>query len=63
MFFCIWVVGLMFFIGWFWVSIVEKLGGWLFNILIFVSNCIWCDDMWVDDEEYDDEYDEEIDGV
>ncbi len=45
------------------VSIAEKLGGWLLNILTFASNRTRRDDTWVDDEEYDDEYDEETDGV
>ncbi|EBI0604660.1 DNA translocase FtsK [Salmonella enterica] len=60
---CIWAAGLTLFIGWSWVSIAEKLGGWLLNILTFASNRTRRDDTWVDDEEYDDEYDEETDGV
>ncbi|ECZ6535724.1 DNA translocase FtsK [Salmonella enterica] len=60
---CIWAAGLTLFTGWSWVSIAEKLGGWLLNILTFASNRIRRDDTWVDDEEYDDEYDEETDGV
>ncbi|EAB4292555.1 DNA translocase FtsK [Salmonella enterica] len=60
---CIWAAGLTLFTGWFWVSIAEKLGGWLLNILTFASNRTRRDDTWVDDEEYDDEYDEETDGV
>ncbi|EEM9710538.1 DNA translocase FtsK [Salmonella enterica] len=60
---CIWSAGLTLFTGWSWVSIAEKLGGWLLNILTFASNRTRRDDTWVDDEEYDDEYDEETDGV
>ncbi|EGJ4026126.1 DNA translocase FtsK [Salmonella enterica] len=60
---CIWATGLTLFTGWSWVSIAEKLGGWLLNILTFASNRTRRDDTWVDDEEYDDEYDEETDGV
>ncbi|EHO5625987.1 DNA translocase FtsK [Salmonella enterica] len=60
---CIWAAGLTLFTGWSWVSIAEKLGGWLLNILTFASNRTRRDDTWVDDEEYDDEYDEETDGV
>ncbi|ECF6075169.1 DNA translocase FtsK [Salmonella enterica subsp. houtenae] len=60
---CIWAAGLTLFTGWSWVSIAEKLGGWLLNILTFASNRTRRDDTWVDDEEYDDVYDEETDGV
>ncbi|EJX7167308.1 DNA translocase FtsK [Salmonella enterica] len=60
---CIWAAGLTLFTGWSWVSIAEKLGGWLLNILTFASSRTRRDDTWVDDEEYDDEYDEETDGV
>ncbi|WP_079812827.1 DNA translocase FtsK [Salmonella enterica] len=60
---CIWAAGLTLFTGWSWVSIAEKLGGWLLNILTFASNRTRRDDTWVDDEEYDDEYDEETDNV
>ncbi|EJH7013903.1 DNA translocase FtsK [Salmonella enterica] len=60
---CIWAAGLTLFTGWSWVSIAEKLGGWLLNILTFASNRTRRDDTWVDDEEYDDEFDEETDGV
>ncbi|ECC4276610.1 DNA translocase FtsK [Salmonella enterica] len=60
---CIWAAGLTLFTGWSWVSIAERLGGWLLNILTFASNRTRRDDTWVDDEEYDDEYDEETDGV
>ncbi|ELF2144515.1 DNA translocase FtsK [Salmonella enterica] len=60
---CIWAAGLTLFTGWSWVSIAEKLGGWLLNILTFASNRTRRDGTWVDDEEYDDEYDEETDGV
>ncbi|EBH7201375.1 DNA translocase FtsK [Salmonella enterica] len=60
---CIWAAGLTLFTGWSWVSIAEKLVGWLLNILTFASNRTRRDDTWVDDEEYDEEYDEETDGV
>lgn len=52
----------MLFIGWLWVSIVEKLGGGILFVFIFVSNCICWDDIWVDEGEYEDdeeEYDDE----
>ncbi|MDT7422613.1 DNA translocase FtsK [Citrobacter freundii] len=52
---CIWAAGLTLFTGWSWVSIAEKLGGWLLNILTFASNRTRRDDTWVDDEEYEDE--------
>jgi len=52
---CIWAAGLTLFTGWSWVSIPEKLGGWLLNILTFASNRTRRDDTWVDDEEYEDE--------
>ena len=52
---CIWAAGLTLFTGWSWVSIAEKLGGWLPNILTFASNRTRRDDTWVDDEEYEDE--------
>ncbi|MFT0696957.1 DNA translocase FtsK [Citrobacter meridianamericanus] len=59
---CIWAAGLTLFTGWSWVSIAEKLGGWLLNILTFASNRTRRDDTWVDDEEYEDE-DESIDAA
>ncbi|MDY9077134.1 hypothetical protein UZZ22_24985, partial [Escherichia coli] len=43
------------FTGWSWVTIAEKLGGWILNILTFASNRTRRDDTWVDDEEYEDE--------
>ena len=52
---CIWAAGLTLCTGWSWVSIAEKLGGWLLNILTFASNRTRRDDTWVDDEEYEDE--------
>ena len=52
---CIWAAGLTLFTGWSWVSIAEKLGGWLLNILTFASHRTRRDDTWVDDEEYEDE--------
>ena len=62
---CIWAAGLTLFTGWSWVSIAEKLGGWLLNLLTFASNRTRRDDTWVDDEEYedDDEFADEADGV
>ncbi|WP_336284617.1 DNA translocase FtsK [Citrobacter arsenatis] len=59
---CIWAAGLTLFTGWSWVSIAEKLGGWLLNILTFASNRTRRDDTWVDDEEYEDE-DESVDAA
>ncbi|MTH46733.1 DNA translocase FtsK 4TM domain-containing protein [Intestinirhabdus alba] len=58
---CIWAAGLTLFTGWSWVSIAEKIGGWVLNILTFVSNRTRRDDTWVDDEsdEYADEDDYE----
>ncbi|TKU67025.1 DNA translocase FtsK [Citrobacter sp. wls713] len=56
---CIWAAGLTLFTGWSWVSIAEKLGGWLLNILTFASNRTRRDDTWVDDEEYEDEDEDE----
>ena len=52
---CIWAAGLTLFTGWSWVSIAEKLGGWLLNILTFAINRTRRDDTWVYDEEYEDE--------
>lgn len=59
---CIWAAGLTLFTGWSWVSIAEKLGGWLLNILTFASNRTRRDDTWVDDEEYEDD-EESVDAV
>jgi len=57
---CVWAAGLTLFTGWSWVSIAEKLGHWILNILTFASNRTRRDDTWVDDEEYeDDEYEYE----
>ena len=57
---CVWAAGLTLFTGWSWVSIAEKLGHWILNILTFASNRTRRDDTWVDDEEYeDDEYEDE----
>ncbi|EMH4162111.1 DNA translocase FtsK 4TM domain-containing protein [Pluralibacter gergoviae] len=60
---CVWAAGLTLFTGWSWVSIAEKIGHWILNILTFASNRTRRDDTWVDDEEYEDEYedDEEYD--
>ncbi|MEO3989244.1 DNA translocase FtsK [Pseudocitrobacter cyperus] len=58
---CIWAAGLTLFTGWSWVSIAEKLGSWILNILTFASNRTRRDDTWVDEEEYedDDEYEDD----
>ncbi|MGP3593197.1 DNA translocase FtsK [Vagococcus sp. WN89Y] len=58
---CIWAAGLTLFTGWSWVTIAEKIGSVILNILTFASNRTRRDDTWVDDEEYedDDEYEEE----
>ncbi|MRS13737.1 DNA translocase FtsK [Enterobacteriaceae bacterium RIT691] len=55
---CIWAAGLTLFTGWSWVSIAEKMGNWILNILTFASNRTRRDDTWVEDEEYEDEEDE-----
>ena len=57
---CVWAAGLTLFTGWSWVTIAEKLGGWILNILTFASNRTRRDDTWVDEDEYDDdeEYEE-----
>ncbi|HEM8614139.1 TPA: DNA translocase FtsK [Citrobacter amalonaticus] len=61
---CVWAAGLTLFTGWSWVSIAEKLGGWLLNILTFASNRTRRDDTWVEDDEYEDdeEYEDEVEG-
>ncbi|MFA1283570.1 DNA translocase FtsK [Citrobacter telavivensis] len=61
---CVWAAGLTLFTGWSWVSIAEKLGGWLLNILTFASNRTRRDDTWVEDDEYEDdeEYEDDADG-
>lgn len=61
---CIWAAGLTLFTGWSWVTIAEKIGGWLLNILTFASNRTRRDDTWVEDDEYeDDDYEDDADGV
>ncbi|EFK8929162.1 DNA translocase FtsK [Escherichia coli] len=56
---CVWAAGLTLFTGWSWVTIAEKLGGWILNILTFASNRTRRDDTWVDEDEYEYEDDEE----
>ncbi|WP_313164188.1 DNA translocase FtsK 4TM domain-containing protein, partial [Kosakonia cowanii] len=58
---CIWAAGLTLFTGWSWVTIAEKIGSVILNILTFATNRTRRDDTWVDDEEYEeeDEYDED----
>ncbi len=57
---CIWAAGLTLFTGWSWVSIAEKMGSWILNILTFASNRTRRDDSWVEEDVYeDDEYEEE----
>ncbi|EHK7278020.1 MAG: DNA translocase FtsK [Escherichia coli] len=58
---CVWAAGLTLFTGWSWVTIAEKLGGWILNILTFASNRTRLDDTWVDEDEYEDdeEYEED----
>ena len=46
---CVWAAGLTLFTGWSWVTIAEKLGGWILNILTFASNRTRRDDTWVDE--------------
>lgn len=58
---CIWAAGLTLFTGWSWVSIAEKIGSLILNILTFASNRTRRDDTWVDEDDYEDEYDEEDD--
>ncbi|EHK6358616.1 DNA translocase FtsK [Escherichia coli] len=61
---CVWAAGLTLFTGWSWVTIAEKLGGWILNILTFASNRTRRDDTWVDEYEYEDdeEYEDENHG-
>ncbi|HFK1249845.1 TPA: DNA translocase FtsK [Escherichia coli] len=61
---CVWAAGLTLFTGWSWVTIAEKLGGWILNILTFSSNRTRRDDTWVDEDEYEDdeEYEDENHG-
>ena len=57
---CIWAAGLTLFTGWSWVSIAEKMGSWILNILTFASNRTRRDDSWVEEDDYEeDEYEEE----
>ncbi|HIC0685967.1 TPA: DNA translocase FtsK [Escherichia coli] len=56
---CVWAAGLTLFTGWSWVTIAEKLGGWILNILTFASNRTRRDDTWVDEDEYEDDEDYE----
>ncbi|EAC1504251.1 DNA translocase FtsK [Escherichia coli] len=56
---CVWAAGLTLFTGWSWVTIAEKLGGWILNILTFASNRTRRDDTWVDEDEYEDEYEDD----
>lgn len=46
------------------MTIAEKLGGWILNILTFASNRTRRDDTWVDEDEYEDdeEYEDENHG-
>src|SRR5690606_23395749 len=48
-------------LGWSWVSIAEKIGSFILNILTFASNRTRRDDTWVDEDEYEDEYEEDDD--
>ena len=59
---CIWAAGLTLFTGWSWVSIAEKMGSWILNILTFASNRTRRDDTWVDEDEYEeeDEYEDDV---
>ncbi|MBV7576930.1 DNA translocase FtsK [Escherichia fergusonii] len=61
---CVWAAGLTLFTGWSWVTIAEKLGGWILNLLTFASNRTRRDDTWVDEDEYEDdeEYEDENHG-
>ncbi|WP_102765698.1 DNA translocase FtsK [Escherichia coli] len=61
---CVWAAGLTLFTGWSWVTIAEKLGGCILNILTFASNRTRRDDTWVDEDEYEDdeEYEDENHG-
>lgn len=61
---CVWAAGLTLFTGWSWVTIAEKLGGWILNILTFASNRTRRDDTWVDEDGYEDdeEYEDENHG-
>lgn len=57
---CIWAAGLTLFTGWSWVSIAEKIGNWILNILTFASNRTRRDDTWIDEEEFEDDEDEYV---
>ncbi len=56
---CVWGAGLTLFTGWSWVSIAEKIGSVILNVLTFASNRTRRDDTWVDDEYEDDDYEDE----
>ncbi|WP_209438778.1 DNA translocase FtsK 4TM domain-containing protein, partial [Kluyvera georgiana] len=60
---CIWAAGLTLFTGWSWVSIAEKMGSWILNILTFASNRTRRDDTWVDEDEYEEEDEYEDDAA
>ncbi|HCH40766.1 MAG TPA: DNA translocase FtsK, partial [Enterobacter sp.] len=55
---CVWGAGLTLFTGWSWVTIAEKIGSVILNILTFASNRTRRDDTWVNDEEYEDDYED-----
>jgi S-DNA-T family DNA segregation ATPase FtsK/SpoIIIE len=52
---CIWAAGLTLFTGWSWVSIAEKMGSWILNVLTFASNRTRRDDSWVEEDDYEEE--------
>lgn len=54
---CVWAAGLTLFTGWSWVSIAEKIGAAVLNVLTFASNHTRRDGTWQedDDEGYDDD--------
>nr|WP_318382173.1 DNA translocase FtsK 4TM domain-containing protein [uncultured Enterobacter sp.] len=56
---CIWAAGLTLFTGWSWVSIAEKIGSLILNILTFASNRTRRDDTWVDEEYDEDQYEDD----
>ncbi|URO00645.1 DNA translocase FtsK [Leclercia adecarboxylata] len=55
---CVWGAGLTLFTGWSWVSIAEKIGSVILNLLTFASNRTRRDDTWENDEEYEDDYED-----
>ncbi|WP_039056366.1 DNA translocase FtsK [Enterobacter sp. Bisph1] len=57
---CIWAAGLTLFTGWSWVTIAEKIGSVILNILTFASNRTRRDDTWVDEDEYEEDDDHEL---